>query len=125
MQRVDQGQDFEIPIGKHIIAPGWGKVVSHLSDNPFPYGFGSPYAVVYIGSGRFAGRLWYIGHVNANVIPAGWTFHSFRILGQTDHGLNAGWGWTELGHAPNGYPGPMGEGANWHYKFSPVWRWGT
>jgi murein DD-endopeptidase MepM/ murein hydrolase activator NlpD len=123
MQRVDQGQDFEVPLGRHIIAPGWGKCIHHLSDGPFPNGFGSPYAVVYIGSGRFAGRLWYIGHVNDEVIPAGTHFHTGRILGRPNHSLNAGRGWTELGHAPNGYPGPFGEGARYHSLFAPYWRW--
>ncbi len=123
MQRVDQGQDFEVPLGRHVIAPGWGKCVHHLHDGPFPNGFGSPYAVVYIGSGRFAGKLWYIGHVNSHVIPAGATFHSGAILGLPTHSLNAGRGWVELGHAPNGYPGPWGEGAKYHSLFSPYWRW--
>lgn len=122
-QRVDQGQDFEIPLGHHIIAPGWGHCVAHLSDSAFPNGFGSPYAVVYIGSGRFAGRLWYLGHDNYVQIRVGESFHTGRILAKPDHFLNPGWGWSEIGHAPNGFPGPMGEGARYHSLFSPVWRW--
>ncbi len=126
MQREDQGQDFEIPLGHHIIAPAWGKCIHHLSDQPFPNGFGSPYAVVYIGAGRFGGRLWYIGHDNGSpIIPEGWTFHQGRILATPNHFLNAGWGWTEFGHAPNGHPGPFGEGARYHSLFAPLWRWST
>jgi murein DD-endopeptidase MepM/ murein hydrolase activator NlpD len=124
-QRVDQGQDFEIPLGRHIIAPGWGHCVSHLSDRPFPYGFGSPYAVVYIGSGRFGGRLWYLGHDNYVQIRAGESFHAGRILARPDHSLNSGWGWSEIGHAANGYPGPMSEGARYKSLFAPVWRWSS
>jgi hypothetical protein len=123
MQRIDQGQDFEIPLGRHIIAPNWGKCIHHLSDGAFPNGFGSPYAVVYIGAGPFGRRLWYIGHVNAEVISAGATFHTGRILGRPNHSLNWGRGWTELGHAANGYPMAMGEGAKWHHLFVPVWKW--
>lgn len=122
-QRTDQGQDFEVPLGHHIIAPGWGKVVSHLSDREFPNGFGNPYAVVYIGSGRFGGRLWYLGHDNSEVLGAGTVFHTGRILAKPNHSLNSGWGWSEIGHAGNGYPGPMSEGARYHSFFSPVWRW--
>jgi hypothetical protein len=125
MQRVDQGQDFEVPLGHHIIAPGWGKCVHHLSDGPWPNGFGSPYAVVWIGGGApgFEGSYWYIGHCNAEVIPEGKTFHTGDILARPNHSLNTGWGWTELGHAPNGYPGPFGEGAKYHHLFIPVWKW--
>lgn len=123
MQRVDQGQDFEVPLGRHVIAPGWGKCVRHLSDGPWPNGFGDPYAVVWIGSGRFANRYWYIGHCNAEVVPVGHVFHTGDILARPNHSLNQGWGWVELGHAPNGFPGPFGEGARFHSLFSPVRRW--
>lgn len=123
MQRTDQGQDFEIPLGRHIIAPGWGKCVHHLSDREFPNGFGNPYAVVYIGSGRFGGRLWYLGHDNSEVIAAGTTFHTGRILAKPNHSLNTGWGWSEVGHAENGYPMGMSEGEKWHHLFSPAWKW--
>jgi hypothetical protein len=122
-QREDQGQDFEIPMGHHIIAPGWGHCVSHLSDRPWPNGFGSPYMVVYIGSGKFAGHLWYIGHNNYVQIRVGESFNTGRILSMPDHEMNAGWGWTELGIAPNGYPGPWGGGAANHWRFAPIWRW--
>lgn len=124
MQRIDQGQDFEIPWGAHIIAPGWGHCVSWLHDRAFPSGFGSPYAVVYIGSGRFAGRLWYIGHMNYVQIKPGESFHVGRPLGRLYNSLNAGRGWVELGHAANGFPMAMGEGAKWHSLFAtPDWRW--
>jgi len=125
MQRVDQGQDFEIPWGAHIIAPGWGHCVGWLHDRPFPSGFGSPYAVLYFGGGRFAGRLWYAGHMNYVQIKPGESFHAGRALGRLYNSLTPGRGWIEFGHAANGYPMSMGEGAKWHYLFtSPEWRWG-
>jgi len=124
MQRTDQGQDFEIVWGTHIVAPGWGHVVSWLHDGPFPNGFGSPYMVVYIGSGRFMGRLWYLGHMNYCQVRPGESFHAGRALGRLYNSLNSGRGWIEVGHAANGYPMAMGEGAKWHYLFtSPEWRW--
>jgi murein DD-endopeptidase MepM/ murein hydrolase activator NlpD len=124
MQRIDQGQDFEIPWGAHIIAPGWGHVVSWLHDRAFPNGFGSPYMVVYIGSGRFAGRLWYLGHMNYVQLRPGESFHAGRALGRLYNSLNAGRGWVELGHAANGFPMAMGEGAKWHSLFTtPEYRW--
>lgn len=124
MQRIDQGQDYEIPWGAHIIAPGWGHVVSWLHDRGFPNGFGSPYMVIYIGSGRFAGRLWYLGHMNYVQVRPGESFHTGRALGRLYNSLNSGRGWIEFGHAANGYPMGMGEGAKWHSLFtSPQYRW--
>lgn len=124
MQRTDQGQDYEIPWGAHIIAPGWGHVVSWLHDRPFPNGFGSPYMVIYIGSGRFAGRLWYLGHMNYCQLRPGESFHAGRALGRLYNSLNAGRGWIEWGHAANGYPMSMSEGGRWHGLFTtPEYRW--
>jgi hypothetical protein len=124
MQRVDQGQDFEILWGTHIIASGWGKCVAWLHDRPFPYGFGSPYMVVYFGSGLLGGRLWYGGHVNYVQIRPGETFHTGRALGRAYNSLTPGRGWIEWGHAANGYPMSMSEGAKWHYLFEKSeWRW--
>jgi hypothetical protein len=122
MQREDQGQDLEVPLGRHIVAPGWGHCIRHLSDGDWPHGFGSPYAVVYIGSGRFARKLMYLGHCNAEVVPVGHHFHTGAVLARPNHSLNAGWGWAEIGWAPGGFPGRWGNGALLHHLFTPVWR---
>jgi len=125
MQRVDQGQDFEVPLGRHVIAPSHGKCVRHLADGPFPRGFGSPYAVVYItGPCRFKGNFWYIGHCNGHpIVPVGHWFHTGDVLATPNHSLNRGRGWVELGWAPGGYPGRWGNGAKWHWAFSPAKKW--
>lgn len=117
LQRVDQGQDFEIPLGAHVRAPGDGEVVSHAADGPFPSGFGDPYAQVRIDTGRFAGATYYIGHVNSDVPPVGMKFKEGDKLGQANNSLNAGRGWIELGLWP---PGPDGNGARIAPLFSPI-----
>lgn len=122
MERIDQGQDFEIPLGEYVRAPGSGEVVNHLSDGPFPNGFGSPYAIVRVDTGRFAvgDRLWYIGHANADVLPVGTRFKFGDKLARTDNSLEQGWGWVELGKATGGFPGPMGTGSEYHNLFRPL-----
>lgn len=119
LQRVDQGQDFEIPINHYIQAPGRGHCVYHLNDAQFPNGFGSPYAVVKIKSGPFAvgDGLWYIGHCNEDVLPVGKHFRFGHKLAKANHFLNSGWGWAEIGKCINGYPGPMGTGAKYAHLF--------
>ncbi len=130
-QRQDQGQDFEIPRGHHLIAPGWGQCVNHLDDASFPNGFGAPYAIVWFGSGRFKGMTLYLGHGNSEVIPVGHTFHTGDPLVRLDNGLNpeknsanwgCGWGWVEVGVCANGLPQGDGTGARYHHLFTPVWR---
>lgn len=117
-ERVDQGQDFEIPLGQRVRAPGDGEVVGHGEDRAFPYGFGH-HLIVRIDTGRFGGRTYYIGHVEGLVdsFPVGHKFKKGDLLSQTNHYLNAGWGWVELGTYPYG---PMGTGWNIHGLFADV-----
>lgn len=117
LQRVDQGQDFEIPIGAHVRAPGDGEVVGHAADGPFPNGFGDPYAQVRIDTGRFAGNTYYIGHVNSDVPPVGMRFKEGDSLGRATNSLNAGRGWIELGLWP---PGDTSNGARISSLFTPI-----
>lgn len=116
-QRIDQGVDFEIPLGAFVRAPGDGEVVSHAADGPFPGGFGDPYAQVRIDTGRFAGNVYYIGHVNAAVPPVGHKFKEGDRLGRATNSLNSGRGWIELGLWP---PGPDGNGEKIAHLFTDV-----
>lgn len=125
IQRCDQGQDLEIPIDHFIHAPGHGEVLSYLHDGPFPNGFGSPYMVVRIGSGRFSmgTGVWYIGHANKDLMPVGHKFKFGAQLVRANNSLNAGWGWVEIGYCPNGVgPGAMGEGCKHTALFAPIRR---
>lgn len=121
MQREDQGQDFEIPVGHFITAPGDAEVVAHASDGPFPGGFGSPYAIVRVTSGRFAvgNGEWYVGHCNEDVAPVGTKLKLGDPIARANNSLNAGWGWCELGKWDDG-PHPDGEGAQWAHLFTPL-----
>jgi hypothetical protein len=121
VQRIDQGQDFEIPLGHFITAPGDATVVAHSSDAPFPGGFGSPYAIVEVHSGRFAvgNGQWYVGHCNQDVAPVGTRLKLGDPIARANNSLNAGRGWCELGKWDGG-PHPMGEGAQWAYLFTPL-----
>jgi hypothetical protein len=123
-ERTDQGEDRSVKRGVYVRAPGHGYVVSHLDDAPFPGGFGSPYAVVKITSGRFAvgDGLWYIGHANSEVLPVGKHFRFGDRLARTDNGFFSTQGWVEIGKCVNGLPGPMGTGDRFHRKFRAVWR---
>ena len=120
MQRCDQGQDLEIPLYHAVVAPGDGSCIGYASDGPFPSGFGSPYALVHITTGRFAGNNWYLGHANEPIIKPGQSFKAGQPLARLNHSLNSGWGWIEIGHLPYG---GMSEGFRWHSLFtSGVWR---
>jgi hypothetical protein len=119
MQRIDQGQDAEIPRYHNIIAPGNGHCVMYASDRPFPNGFGNPYVIVKITSGRFAGQDWYLGHANEPIIRPGQHFVTGQPLARCNNSLSSGWGWMEIGHWP---PGSMSEGQRWHHLFAPLWR---
>ena len=120
-QRSDQGQDFEIPIWHALIAPGDGYCASYASDQPFPNGFGDPYAILVFHNGPFS--VWpaaYQGHVNEPLVRPGQTFRRGQPIGRVDHSLNEGWGWVEFGRWDGG-PGPMGEGYNWRNLFKSVY----
>lgn len=121
MQRQDQGQDFEIPLGHFITAPGDATVIAHASDGPFPSGFGSPYAIVEVHSGRFAvgNGQWYVGHCNEDVAPVGTRLKLGDPIARANNSENAGWGWCELGKWDGG-PHPDGEGAKWAHLFTPL-----
>jgi hypothetical protein len=123
-QRTDQGEDRSVTRGVYVRAPGDGYVVSHLSDAPFPGGFGSPYAVVKITSGRFAAGdgLWYVGHANSNVLPVGRRFRFGDKLARTDNGFYPNQGWVEIGKCVGGLPGLGTSGARYHRLFRSVWR---
>jgi len=121
-QRVDQGQDFEIPFGHAIVAPGHGVCIEYAHDGPWPNGFGDPYVIVRIDSGRFKGHQWYLGHCNKPLVKPGEHFHAFRPLACTTHGFTNGWGWCELGEWTPGQ-GPSGRGQQFHHLFRPVWHW--
>jgi hypothetical protein len=121
MQRQDQGQDLEIPLYDSVVAPGSGFCVGYSSDRPFPNGFGNPYAIVHIESGRFGGNDWYLGHANMPIIRPGQRFSTGQPLARLNNSLNAGLGWIEIGRWAGG-PGPMGTGEIYHHLFSPVWR---
>lgn len=117
VQRVDQGQDFEIPIDNWITSPGNGEIVDHASDAAFPSGFGSPYAVVRIDDGPFGGATYYVGHCNKDVRAVGTKLAPGDHIARANNSLNSGWGWCELGLWP---PGAMGNGFAIDQLFHPV-----
>lgn len=121
LQRVDQGQDFEIPRGHWITSPGYGEIIAHSADRPFPNGFGNPYAIVKITSGRFAigNGEWYVGHCNQDVRPVGTKLKPGDPIARANNSLNTGWGWCELGKWDGG-PHGMGYGANYSRLFTDV-----
>jgi hypothetical protein len=121
VQRVDQGQDFEIELNGWITAPGDGEIIAHSSDAPFPNGFGDPYAVVRITNGRFAigNGEWYVGHANRDVQPVGTKLKLGSPIARANNSLYAGWGWCELGKWDGG-PHSMGEGALFAGLFTPL-----
>lgn len=121
LQRVDQGNDFEVTLNAWITSPGHGEIVSHASDGPFPSGFGSPYAIVRIDDGPFAigNGEWYVGHCNRDVRPVGTKLKPGDPIARANNSLNAGWGWCELGKWDGG-PHPDGNGAQYRHLFHPV-----
>lgn len=123
-ERTDQGEDRSVMRDTWVHAPGRGHVVAHLSDGPFPDGFGAPYAIVKITSGRFAvgDGLWYVGHANADVLPVGKHFDFGDRLARANNGFYRWQGWVEIGKCINGLPGPDGTGAEYHHLFRPVWK---
>lgn len=121
LQRADQGNDFEIPLGNWITAPGDGEIIGHSSDRPWPVGFGSPYAIVKITSGAFAigNGEWYVGHCNRDVRPIGTKLKLGDPIARANNSLNSGWGWCELGKWDGG-PHEMGNGLQYRHLFAPV-----
>jgi hypothetical protein len=108
--RHDAGRDGQTTPGGPIIAPGAGRVLSILSD---PGGFGPDYPVVRFTSGPYAGRTMYIGHTHSALHP-GTTFQADQILsytGRTPVGNATVPGWFEIGYAPGGIPGKIGQPA--------------
>lgn len=99
-QRVDQGQDIEIGLGRRLRAPGNGEVVGWAHDGPFPSGFGDPYAIIRVDTGPFAGLTLYLGHANQAVPPVGTRFKEGDKLSRCNNSLNAGRGWAEIGPWP-------------------------
>ena len=120
-ERTDQGQDLITEWRGPITAPGDGYVVHNLSDRAFPVGFGPRYAVVHITTGPFAGHDWYVGHCTS-VVNDGEHFKAGRVLAHADQGNREGGGWAEIGEAPSGYPGPMGNGNRFAHLFTNVTR---
>jgi hypothetical protein len=110
--RVDQGRDGETDPGGPIIAPGDGHVEAILVD---PIGFGTNYPVVSFTDGPYAGKTMYIGHTFSRLVP-GASFTKGEILsitgttgGETWNGNATAPGWFEIGFAPFGFPGPLGQ----------------
>lgn len=101
-QRVDQGDDIEIKLGKHLRAPGDGEVIQWAHDGPFPDGFGDPYAVVNFTTGPFSGLGFpiYLGHVNEEVPPPGRKIKEGDRIGKVTNSQNPGLGWAEIGPWP-------------------------
>lgn len=129
LQRNDQGKDVEVQAGHHITAPGYGYVEKWAYDAPWPDGFGAPYMVVKImGNSWFAGGpnngRWYVGHVNAQLLRPGSSFHTGQAIGLPTHSENAGWCWAEIGRMFGPYVARFGDGANIAQKFVPVYKRG-
>lgn len=119
VERIDQGQDFITDDNGPVIAPGDGRVISILSDRPFPDGFGPAYPVVEISTGRWAGRTYYVGHTTA-AVRAGETFRQGTVLSHADQGHVSGGGWVELGLSSALGAGIHGQGAAIAGLFGPV-----
>ncbi len=110
-QRRDQGRDLKAPAGTPVLAPGNGTVVRNGND---PGGFGVLYPIVHFLTGPWAGEDVYFGHIGS-VVTAGQSIKAGQPLGftQNGHGPFVGNattpGWTEIGLAPGGNPGPFGQ----------------
>ena len=104
--RQDQGRDIQLTPGAGLYAPGAGYVVRVASD---PSGFGPDYPVDHFTSGPYKGRDVYLGHTDA-ILPTGSRFKRGALLAKTSKtGHNAPPGWAEIGFAPGGSPGAMGQ----------------
>lgn len=111
--RADQGRDIQTSPGAPIVAPGAGYVV-RIGSDPGGGGahFGPSYPIVHFTSGPYAGQTMYIGHTVAALAP-GQHFNLGAVLSHTGHGGpesgGAPPGWAEIGFAPGGTPGPLGQ----------------
>lgn len=116
-KRSDQGRDLQTNPGGNIIAPGDGAVIAILH-NPGSGGgfFGNDYPVVEFTTGPYRGQgPIYLGHVIADRSVGG--FKKGDILGHTasnaeaNANVNGGAppGWAEIGFAPGGTPGMVGQ----------------
>lgn len=114
--RADQGRDIQTSAGGAIIAPGDGVVID-IKHDPGGGGahFGPNYPIVEFKNGPYAGMgPLYIGHCRP-ALPKGAHFKKGDIIAYTASqggtGINGGApaGWAEIGFAPGGSPGPMGQ----------------
>ena len=96
------------------------------ADGPFPNGFGNPYAIVKITTGRFSrigDGVWYVGHCNADVRPVGTVLKPGDHIARANHSLSSGWGWAEIGKWDGG-PHRGDYGAQFRSKFARnAWLW--
>lgn len=95
-----------------VLAIGDGTCLRNGLD---PAGFGISYPIVRFTSGPWSGLDIYFGHTRSALRP-GESFHSGQTISHTQNGTgpyvgNASGlpGWVEIGLAPNGNPGPMGQ----------------
>ena len=114
LNRRDQGRDVQTAPNTSIHAPGAGYLVRNGS-NPGTggSGFGTQYPIVHFTSGPWAGLDIYFGHVKS-LLSAGQHFSAGQAIAQTQNGQQpysggAPPGWVEIGLAPGGNPGPMGQ----------------
>lgn len=113
--RHDQGRDIQTRVGAPILAPGDGYVVRVASDPGGGGGhFGPAYPIVFFTSGPYKGHYVYIGHT-VSALRAGARFKAGHVLSRTQrsgaHNGGAPDGWAEIGFAPGGSPGGMGQPA--------------
>lgn len=113
VKRRDQGRDLQAPANSVVEAPGSGYLIANKSD---PTGFGDSYPVVHFTSGPWAGEDIYFGHTRSLLSSPNQSFTAGQGIAQTQNGSgpyvgNATGlpGWAEIGLAPGGTPGPMGQ----------------
>lgn len=113
VQRHDQGRDLQVtPPVNNILAIGNGTCLRNGFD---PAGFGISYPICHFNDGPWSGLDIYFGHTKSLLRP-GQSFQTGQPISQTQDGSgpyvgNATGlpGWTEIGLAPNGSPGPLGQ----------------
>jgi murein DD-endopeptidase MepM/ murein hydrolase activator NlpD len=112
-RRRDQGRDLQAPANTPVLAPGAGYLLRNGND---PHGFGDAYPIVHFTSGPWAGEDVYFGHTMSLLLTPGVQFAAGTPLAMTQNGKgpfvgNATGlpGWAEIGLAPGGSPGRMGQ----------------